>query len=76
MIKTSENGKKTNITSFFKKEDEGNSKPLSLTSIFQKSFPNKVLWSSQHGFMKDKSCLTNLRTFHGEVMDSVNEGEQ
>lgn len=52
MNKISETRKKANVTSVLKKEDSRNNKPLSLTSVYQKSFPNKVIWSSQHGFMK------------------------
>lgn len=76
MNKTSENWKKANVTSVFKKEHSGNNKLLSLTSVFEKSFPKQVIWSSQHGFMKREPCLTNLRTIHDEVMGSVNKGEQ
>lgn len=64
--------KKANVNSVFKREDSGNSKPLSLTYVFQKLFQNKVIWSSQHGFLKGEPCLTNLRTFQ----DEVNKGEQ
>ena len=34
----------------------------------------KVIWNSQHQFMKGKSCLTNLMAFCSEMTVSVDEG--
>ena len=34
----------------------------------------KVIRSSQHGFTKEKSCLTNPIAFYGEVTGLVDEG--
>lgn len=33
----------------------------------------KVTVSSQHGFMKGKSCLTNLIVLYNEMMSSIDE---
>ena len=74
-----EDWKKANVTSIFKKgksEDLGNYRPVSLTlspekdieqiileTIFRHMKVKKMIGSSQHGFTKSKSCLTNLLTF-------------
>jgi len=71
-----ENWRKANATPVFKKgkkEDPGNYRPVSLTSIpgnvmehlileviIKEVEEKKVIRSSQHGFTKGKSCLTNL----------------
>ncbi|GAB0183458.1 mitochondrial enolase superfamily member 1 [Grus japonensis] len=72
----SEDWRKANVTPVFiqgTKEDPGNYKPISLTSIpgkvmeqlileviFKHMEEKKVIGGGQHGFTKGKSCLTNL----------------
>ena len=74
-----EDCRKANDTPVFKndkKEDPGNYRPVSLTSIPGKMMEQfildvitkqveekRVISSSQHGFTKGKSCLTNLIAF-------------
>ncbi|TRZ15395.1 hypothetical protein HGM15179_011709 [Zosterops borbonicus] len=71
-----EDWRKANVTSVFKmswKEDPGNYRPVSLTSVpgkVMKQFildviskpveGERVIRSSQHGLSKGKPCLTNL----------------
>ncbi|KAK4827789.1 hypothetical protein QYF61_021742 [Mycteria americana] len=65
-----------NVTPVYKKgqkEDLGNYKPVSLTSVLGKD--NKVIGPSQHGFMKGRSCLTNVISFYDKVTRLVDEGK-
>ncbi|CAM4551596.1 unnamed protein product [Lepidochelys kempii] len=83
--------KKANVVPIFKKgrkEDPGNYRSVSLTSlpgkiteqvlkesILKHLEERKVITNSQHGFTKGKSCLTNLITFCDEITGSVDEGK-
>ncbi|CAM4601780.1 unnamed protein product [Lepidochelys olivacea] len=80
--------KKANVVPIFKKgkkEDPGNDRPVSLTSVPGKIMEQesilkhleerKVIRNSQHGFTKGKSCLTNLIAFYDEITGSVHEGK-
>ncbi|GAB0195089.1 mitochondrial enolase superfamily member 1 [Grus japonensis] len=70
------------------KEDPGNCRPVSLTLMLGKVMEqiilsaimwhiqdNQVIRPSQHGFMKGKSCLTNLISFYNKVTCLVDEGK-
>ena len=83
-------GRKANVTPIFKKgkkEDPGNYRPVSLASIPGKAMEQlileviikqvqekKVIRSSQHGFTKEKSCLTNLIAFYDDMTGWVDDG--
>ncbi|KAK4823236.1 hypothetical protein QYF61_000096 [Mycteria americana] len=80
-----------NVTPIFKKgwkEDRGNYRPVSLTSVLGKLMEQIILSAitrhvennqgikpSQHGFRKGRSCLTNLISFYNKVTCLVDEGK-
>uniref|UniRef100_A0A8B9CEQ4 Reverse transcriptase domain-containing protein n=1 Tax=Anser brachyrhynchus TaxID=132585 RepID=A0A8B9CEQ4_9AVES len=80
-----------NVTPIYKKGrrvDPGNYRPVSLTSVPGKLMEqiilsvitrhlqgNQAIRPSQHGFMKGRSCLTNLISFYDQVTRLVDEGK-
>ena len=82
--------KEANIIPLFKKGSRNKSvnyRPVSLTSVIFKLLESiirdhimdflikhKLINSSQHGFLKSKSCLTNLLCFFEEITKWVDEG--
>ncbi|PKU42974.1 rna-directed dna polymerase from mobile element jockey-like [Limosa lapponica baueri] len=80
-----------NVTPIHKKgrkDDPGNYRPVSLTSVpgkvMEQIILSAIMWHmkdneairpSQHRFMKVKSCLTNLTSFYDKVIHFMDEGK-
>ena len=85
-----EQWKEANVTPIFKKgskSEPGNYRPISLTCIACKVMEslikdtvvdhlteNELIFPSQHGFMKKRSCLTNLLEYLETVLNYVDNG--
>uniref|UniRef100_A0A8C5MT82 Reverse transcriptase domain-containing protein n=1 Tax=Leptobrachium leishanense TaxID=445787 RepID=A0A8C5MT82_9ANUR len=85
-----EDWRKADVVPIFKKGLKfvpGNYRPVSLTSVVGKVFEGllrdniqefigryNVIGKNQHGFMKHRSCQTNLITFYEEVSRSIDQG--
>uniref|UniRef100_A0A8C0A0D2 Reverse transcriptase domain-containing protein n=1 Tax=Anas zonorhyncha TaxID=75864 RepID=A0A8C0A0D2_9AVES len=83
--------KLANVVPIFKKgqkEDPSNYRPVSLTSVPGKIMEKMVLelieahlgdkaviGPSQHGFVKGRSCLTNLISFYDKITRMVDQGK-
>ena len=83
--------RRANVTAIFKqgaRDNPGNYRPVSLTciacKIVESIVKQEIEWflvkhnlikSSQHGFMKNKSCLTNLLEFLHFVTNEVDSGD-
>uniref|UniRef100_A0A674ICA9 Reverse transcriptase domain-containing protein n=4 Tax=Terrapene triunguis TaxID=2587831 RepID=A0A674ICA9_9SAUR len=86
-----EDWKRANIVPIYKKGNKnnpGNYRPVSLTSVPGKIMEQvikeiickhleggKVIGNSQHGFVKNKSCQTNLIAFFDRITSLVDKGE-
>uniref|UniRef100_A0A8C4XYA6 Reverse transcriptase domain-containing protein n=1 Tax=Gopherus evgoodei TaxID=1825980 RepID=A0A8C4XYA6_9SAUR len=86
-----EDWKGANIVPIYKKGNKnnpGNYRPVSLTSVPGKIMEQvikeiickhleggKVIGNSQHGFVKNKSCQTNLIAFFDRITSLVDKGE-
>jgi hypothetical protein len=86
-----EDWRSANVTHIFKKgakSDQGNYRPVSLTSVCCKVLEsnirdnqmehltgNRLLKSSQHGFMARKSSTTNLLEFKEQLSRAADEGD-
>ena len=82
--------KEANITTLFKEGSRNkpeNYRPVSLTSVLRKLLEtligdnmveflvkHKLLNPSQHGFLKARSCVTNLLCFFEEITKRVDDG--
>ena len=82
--------KTANVTPLFKKrgrQKAGNYRPVSLTSVVGKMLESIIkeeiarylnnfpIGRTQHGFMRGRSCLTNLLEFFEEITSTVHHGE-
>jgi hypothetical protein len=83
--------RKANVAPIFKKgakSDASNYRPVSLTSVSCRVMEgllkdhivthlerNRLIKATQHGFMKGRSCVTNLLTFFDKVTSELDSGE-
>ena len=83
--------KTANVTPIFKKGSKfqaGNYRPVSLTSVICRTMEsiikdsiiehlvlNELIFNSQHGFMKRRSCLTNLLDYLEKLTDLIDQGQ-
>jgi hypothetical protein len=90
MSKVPDDWRRANVTPIYKKGSRTkpeNYRPVSLTSQICKLFESivkeaivehlekfRLLFDSQHGFRKGKSCLSNLLTFLEKVTEEVDQG--
>jgi len=90
-VEVPEDWKLANVTTIFKKgkrSDPGNYRPVSLTSVccrilesiirdsmMDHLIKNKLLRDSQHGFMPNRSCTTNLLEFFEVVTGAADRGD-
>src|SRR5215813_3014492 len=88
--KVPEDWKLAKVTQIHKggiKSDVSNYRPVSLTPVLSKIMEkvirqrmlefldeNDVVYIGQHGFVKDRSCLTNLLTFYEDVTRELDRG--
>ncbi len=86
-----EDWRNANVTPIFKKgkkTDPGNYRPVSLTSVscrilesiirddlMKHLMGNDLLTSSQHGFVPNRSCCTNLLEFFETVTSVIDQGD-
>jgi hypothetical protein len=88
--KVPQNWKEAIVTPIYKKgpkAEPGNYRPVSLTSVSCKVMEslikdsimkhlqdNNLISHSQHGFIQERSCATNLLTFQEELTKCIDEG--
>jgi len=86
----SEDWRIANVSPIFKKGSRGkasNYRPVSLDSQVSKIYEsilrdaimehlvkNQLIWESQHGFLRGRSCLSNLLAFLDKVTDCFDKG--
>ena len=85
-------GKKANVTAIFKKGDRKkaeNYRPISFTSVPGKILDkivrnaivdhmtsNNLFTNAQHGFIAEKSCVTQLLEFMEDITEAIDDGNE